>query len=580
MKKKYLLLASFSLLVLFSTCGNVQATEAKKTNSDATTSQVSSSVSSVLSQSESSDTSSSTRQPEEASIASSSAQESVSSRQTDSTVKAVNKPTKVIYNTQVQNEGWKSPVSDGATSGSMGKAQRMEAMTIQVDSQYQGDIQYRAYVQGIGWQNYVANGQDAGTFGQSKRIEAFQVRLTGELASKYDVYYHTYAQNLGWLAWTKNDQPSGTALIAYRLEAIQIKLVPKNTQGPSTSGAAYVQPAITTYSTHVQNIGWQQRKSNGAISGTTGQGLRIEGFNIETHNNVGISGGLKYNAFSQNIAWQNWVTQPTTAGTVGRGLRTEAMHIELTGDMAKYYDVYYQVHVQNLGWLGMASNGQVAGTANLADRIESMRVIVNVKGQPAPTSMPTYRKAYYTYGFNIHQNRIGANANNNYFGYADNSIVVAHEAGAAGSLDAQVNYMKNNWQTNQAFVSHFVGSRGRIEQLTDTGIAQWGAGATGNKKAYAQVELARTTDRATFKQDYAAYVWLLHTLASEKNIPTTVDMNTDRGIKTHRWISLNYHETDHVDPYGYLKSWGISEQQFRNDVMNGSSSLSNDQNAI
>lgn len=575
MKNKKLLLVPLSMLLMLGITGNVQAANG---NNVSGTSQVS--VGSDNTSTQSTQSSSASSSQSESSIASSSSSESPATQPVESSARSINKPTRVIYNTQVQNEGWKTPVSDGATSGSLAKAQRMEAMTIQVDSQYTGDIQYRAYVQGIGWQKYVANGQDAGTFGQSKRIEAFQVRLTGELASKYDVYYHTYAQNLGWLAWTKNDQPSGTSLIAYRLEAIQVKLVPKNTQGPSVSGASYVQPAITTYSAHVQNLGWQQRKSNGALAGTTGAGLRIEGFNAETHNNVGISGGLKYNTFSQNIAWQNWVGQPSTAGTIGKALRTEAMHIELTGEMAKYYDVYYQVHVQNLGWLGLASNGQVAGTANLADRIESMRVIVTVKGQPAPTSMATSRKAYYTYGFNIHQNRIPVNANNNYFGYADNSIVVAHEAGAPGSLDAQVNYMKQNWQSNQAFVSHFVGSRGRIEQLSDTGIAQWGAGATGNKKAYAQVELARTTDRATFKQDYAAYVWLLHTLAAQKNIPTNVDTGAGRGIKTHRWISLNYHETDHVDPYSYLKSWGVSEQQFRNDVAGGSSSLSNDQNAI
>lgn len=577
MKNRTFLLVPLMATMLLGVKGNAQAAD----NAISSSSEQSVSSSSVQS---SSQVSSSTNQGENrAETATSESQVSSQSEKEESTMPIaetkVDTP-HITYNTQVQNEGWKSPVSDGQTSGSVGKAQRMEAMTINVASQYSGDVQYRAYVQGIGWQNYVSNGQDAGTFGQSKRIEAFQVRLTGQLAQKYDVYYHAYAQNLGWLGWTKNDKPSGTALIAYRLEAVQIKLVPKNTAGPSTSGAPYVEPAIVSYSTHIQNLGWQQRQYNGQLAGTTGQGLRIEGFNVEAHDNVGISGGLSYNTFSQNIAWQNWVSQPATAGTVGRGLRTEAMHMKLTGDMAKYYNVYYQVHVQNLGWLGLASNGEMAGTSNLADRIESMRVIVTVKGQPAPASMPTYRKSNYTYGFNIKQNRIGANVSNNYFGYSDNSIIVAHEAGAPGSLDAQVNYMKNNWQSNQAFVSHFVGSNGRIEQLSDTGIAQWGAGATGNKKANAQVELARTSDYGMFKQDYAAYVWLLHTLAAQANIPTNVDSGSDRGIKTHRWISLTYHETDHVDPYGYLKSWGVSEQQFRNDVSNGVSSLSAGQNAI
>lgn len=34
------------------------------------------------------------------------------------------------------------------------------------------------------------------------------------------------------------------------------------------------------YRTHVQNIGWQEQKGNGALSGTTGFGYRLEAIRI------------------------------------------------------------------------------------------------------------------------------------------------------------------------------------------------------------------------------------------------------------------------------------------------------------
>ena len=154
-----------------------------------------------------------------------------------------------------------------------------------------------------------------------------------------------------------------------------------------------------------------------------------------------------------------------------------------------------------------------------------------------------------------------------------NKYVIAHESGnpnnvGPNSLEGELKYMQGQAAAGGAFTSHWVGSGGRIVQIAPTGYIQYGAGGIANPCSYAQVELARTNNADTFKKDYAAYVWLLRTLAGECGIPQTLD-KTGYGIKTHLWVTNNLGNTDHTDPYAYLNSWGISAAQFAADIANG-----------
>lgn len=154
---------------------------------------------------------------------------------------------------------------------------------------------------------------------------------------------------------------------------------------------------------------------------------------------------------------------------------------------------------------------------------------------------------------------------------AINDYIVAHESGNAkntgsDSLEREVSFMTRNWRN--AFVTHWVGGGGRVIQLAPSGYISWGAGPNANSRCYAQVELARTKDRAVFKKDYAVYVDLLRQLAKEAGIPVKLD-EAGRGIKSHEWISDNLGGTDHRDPFAYLNSMGISREQFKKDIANG-----------
>ena len=148
----------------------------------------------------------------------------------------------VQYRVQVQTYGWQSYVKNGQTSGTVGKAKRLEAIRINIadNKGVSGSIQYRTHVQKQGWQSWVSDDALSGTVGKSLRLEAIQIKLTGDLAENYDIYYRVQAEKFGWMGWAKNGASAGTSGYGYRLEAIQIQLAYKNSPSAvigSTSNA-------------------------------------------------------------------------------------------------------------------------------------------------------------------------------------------------------------------------------------------------------------------------------------------------------------------------------------------------------
>ena len=322
----------------------------------------------------------------------------------------------VMYKTHVQSFGWeKSWKKDGQSSGTFGKAKRLEAIQIHVDGGYGIGIEYRTHVQSIGWQGWKHDGQLSGTSGQSKRLEAIQIRLTGNNADLYDVYYRVHAQTYGWMGWVKNGEPAGTAGQAKRLEAIQIIIVQKwespvymyNASGESLKGSescGFVGTAktntsdangVVTYRTHVQSYGNQNWVSDGSIAGTSGEAKRLEAIYIKLNaSKLGYTGGIRYKTHVQSFGWEKeWKKDGQMSGTSGKAKRLEAIRIELTGTISSYYDVYYRVHAQSYGWMGWAKNGETAGTAGLGKRLEAIQICLVEKGSDAPNALPAASNA-------------------------------------------------------------------------------------------------------------------------------------------------------------------------------------------
>ncbi len=175
----------------------------------------------------------------------------------------------IRYQTHVQNVGWQGWKYNGESAGTSGQSLRLEGMYIDIDGA-DNAIEYRTHVQNIGWQGWVNEGDMSGTSGQSLRLEAIEIRLKGDMATRYDVYYRVHAQNFGWMDWAKNGQSAGTAGYAYRLEAIQIKLVEKGGAAPGSTATPFSEAGYTYMSDeYVQQVcdgvNWK-RQNNGSHS--------------------------------------------------------------------------------------------------------------------------------------------------------------------------------------------------------------------------------------------------------------------------------------------------------------------------
>ena len=148
---------------------------------------------------------------------------------------------------------------------------------------------------------------------------------------------------------------------------------------------AYSQGLDYSAVVHIQNTGDNSYNpaDGSTLLGTTGQSLRMEALTLSL-SGAPLSGGLTYSTHIQNIGWQAAVTEGRVSGTTGRSLRLEAVRISLTGDMGASYDIYYRTHIQNIGWTGWAKNGQSCGSAGYSYRMEAMQIVIVPKGGAAP----------------------------------------------------------------------------------------------------------------------------------------------------------------------------------------------------
>lgn len=148
-----------------------------------------------------------------------------------------------------------------------------------------------------------------------------------------------------------------------------------------------------------------------------------------------------------------------------------------------------------------------------------------------------------------------------------NQYIIAHETATYATARENAQYMNWSWNSNEAYTAYVVGDGGHVYQVSPDGFVQWGAGGVANSRSPVQVELARTKNAAQFSKDYAVYVNLLRDKAKKYNIPVTLD-GAGNGIKSHLWVTNNLWG-NHSDPYGYLASWGVSQQKLAADLRTG-----------
>lgn len=109
-----------------------------------------------------------------------------------------------------------------------------------------GDIVYRAYVHGEGWGAWCKNGEAAGTTSGNALLGAIQIKLTGQLAQKYDVWYRVQAQGFGMLDNAKNGQSAGTESGLFGAESVTVSVLSKDHLAPALTKNPFIYHADDT----------------------------------------------------------------------------------------------------------------------------------------------------------------------------------------------------------------------------------------------------------------------------------------------------------------------------------------------
>lgn len=137
--------------------------------------------------------------------------------------------------------------------------------------------------------------------------------------------------------------------------------------------------------------------------------------------------------------------------------------------------------------------------------------------------------------------------------------VVAHSTATpeAPAINIQ-KYESRTWRS--AFVHYAVDWNEKI-QIASAKYRAWGAGSAANAR-FIHVELCETSDSLKFKRSYERYVELIGEILRERNI------HPSNGLWTHKDVTYKLGGTDHEDPLDYLRSHGVTEAEFRADVLN------------
>lgn len=289
----------------------------------------------------------------------------------------------IKYKSFNEDAGWGKFKYDGQMMGSTGKSKMLEAYEIEL-LKTGGQILYRSFIEGVGWEEYKSSGISGV---EGKKIEAISIKLDGEIKDEYDICYRVHVQNIGWLGWTRNGENAGTLGYDYGIEAIEIKLVSKD-ENIDYDKSFYKRDL--SYKTHISNIGWQNDKYDGQVSGTVGQAKSLEALSLKLLNRE-HEGRVEYKTYIENFGWErDFKSNGNISGTTGRSKKIEAVQIKLGGHISDYYDIYYRVHCQEFGWLGWAKNGEMAGSTGYDKALEAIEIRLVLKGDSLVSSMDAY----------------------------------------------------------------------------------------------------------------------------------------------------------------------------------------------
>ena len=289
------------------------------------------------------------------------------------------KDVSIKYQTHVENIGWQDWKKDGEMSGTQGMSYRLEGIKIKLENTEKYSVMYRVHVQDIGWQDWKYDGEMAGTQGRSLRLEAIEIKIVdkvekGKMTIETDIPENCYDN-------TKLIKISG-----WKMANIENTKIEATLDSTPITDIVYKErndiiSSVNGYGTKKENPmpGFEFSIDTTSLTETEHR-LKInlvtsEGKILDTYTKnikVDRKPHVQYQAHVEDIGWQDWKQDGEISGTSGRSLRIEAIRIKLEG--TDKYSVKYRMHVQDIGWQDWCYDGETAGTQTLSKRVEAIEI--------------------------------------------------------------------------------------------------------------------------------------------------------------------------------------------------------------
>lgn len=146
---------------------------------------------------------------------------------------------------------------------------------------------------------------------------------------------------------------------------------------PDGSLFAETEQCTLYYTPYLAGLQWQPGACDGAVAGTTGLSLSMEGLMLSLSSRYDKNRcRIKARGHVEEFGWMEWTSGsgPVSLGIPGESRRLEAVQVYL--ENCPEVTVRYQAHVQNIGWMDWVQNGEVAGTTGQSLRMEAIRMEV------------------------------------------------------------------------------------------------------------------------------------------------------------------------------------------------------------
>lgn len=150
----------------------------------------------------------------------------------------------VKYNVRYKGKSsWTGSKKDGAACGKQNWKTSISGLSVKLSSaSFSGGIKYSVRTgkkeKASAWSAWASNGSKTKISKKSK-VQAIKIKLTGDMAKKYNVYYRVYAADHHWMGWAKNGKKTGTKNLNYPIGAVQVKLVAKGLSAPGSTKGIY-----------------------------------------------------------------------------------------------------------------------------------------------------------------------------------------------------------------------------------------------------------------------------------------------------------------------------------------------------